>query len=143
MAIGGHFVANADAREDFTWGIGPRVLLGIPLGGLALQGTYDFYAPECGTLECDLDEIGVDLLWFFPLGSRLSPFIGASVAHQKWEGQVYEGNESGTGANLSAGLVLRGRSFRRFKPFAGLSYQVWDEYPNQTVFTGGILLTVL
>jgi hypothetical protein len=142
LAVGGHFSANTGARENVTWGVGPRVHLGLPLIGLTLQGTYDFYGPDCGALECDLDEMGVNLLWSLPVPFILDPYLGAGLAFQKWEGQPYVDNDSDTGVNFLAGVVLQGPTFRRFQPFLELRYQIWREYDNQKVFAGGILLNV-
>ena len=79
LAVGGHFVANADLDEDFTWGVGGRAHLSLPLTGLTLQGTYDFYSPSCGTLECDLNEVGVNVLWNLPVPYWMPPSPFAPV----------------------------------------------------------------
>ena len=142
LAIGGQISANTDAREDITWGVGPRVHVGVPLIGLSIQGTYDFYGPDCGTLECDLVEMGVNVLWSLPVPFLVNPYLGAGMAFQKWEGEAYVDDDSDTGVSFLAGVVLQGPTFRRFQPFGEVRYQIWNDYDNQKVFAGGILMTI-
>jgi hypothetical protein len=142
LAIGGHTVANLDVRDNLTWGVGPRLHLSLPLTGISVQGTMDFFGPECGTLECDLDEVDVNLLWSPPVSFVLNPYLGAGMAFQKWEGQAYADNDSDTGFNFLFGMVLQGPTFRRFQPFVEGKYQIWNDYDNQKVLAGGILLRV-
>ena len=141
--IGGHFVANMDAREDVTWGVGPRLQLSDPMLGFSLLLTYDFYSPDCGTLQCDLDEFGLDLLWSLPMPFLLDPYLGAGLAFQKWEGRAYEGKEKDTAVTFLAGIALQGSTFERFRPFIEGKYQVSSDFPNQKVIAGGILLRIL
>lgn len=142
LAVGGQTVANLDVRDDITWGVGPRVQLSLPLTGLTIQGTMDFFGPDCGTLECDLDEVGVNLLWSLPVSFVLDPYLGAGMAFQKWDGQAYRDNDSDTGVNILAGFVLQGVTFRRFQPFLEAKYQIWNDFVNQKVLAGGVLLRV-
>lgn len=142
LAVGGHFVANADLDDEFTWGVGGRAHLSLPLTGLALQGTYDFYSPSCGTLECDLNEVGVNVLWNLPVPWLMSPYLGAGMAFQKWDGELDLSTNEGTAFQFLAGLILQGPTFDRFQPFVEFKYQAWDEYENQKVMAGGILMKV-
>jgi len=142
LAVGGHAVANMDVRNDMTWGVGPRVHLSLPLTGITIQGTMDFYGPDCGTLECDLDEMAVNLLWSLPVPFVLNPYLGAGMAFQKWKGQAYLDNDSDTGINFLAGIVVQGPTFRRFQPFVEGKYQIWNDYDNQKTIAGGILLNL-
>jgi hypothetical protein len=142
LAIGGQVSANTDAQEDVTWGVGPRVHLGLPLIRISVQGTYDFYAPDCGTLECDLKEMGVNVLWSLPVPFLVSPYLGAGLAFQKWEGESYADDDSDTGVNFLAGIVLQGPMFQRFQPFGEVRYQIWKDYGNQKVFAAGILMNI-
>lgn len=141
--IGGHFVANFGARDDPTWGIGPRVQLSDPLFGFVVQLSYDFYSPDCGTLKCDLDEFGVNLAWSFPFPFVLDPYLGAGLAFQKREGIAFEGMEEETGFTLLAGIGLQGETFSKFRPFVEGKYQVWNDAGNQKVIAGGILLNIM
>jgi hypothetical protein len=142
LAIGGQVSANTDARDDLTWGVGPRVHLGLPLVGISIQGTYDFYAPDCGTPDCDLKEMGVNLLWSLPVPFLVNPYLGAGLAFQKWDGEAYADDDSDTGVNFLAGIVLQGPTFQRFQPFGEVRYQIWKDYDNQKVFAGGILMSI-
>jgi hypothetical protein len=142
LAIGGQVSANTDVQENVTWGVGPRVHVGFPLIGFTVQGMYDFYAPDCGTLKCDLKEMGVNLLWSLPVPSPVKPYFGAGLAFQKWEGETPTGDDSDTGVNFLAGIVLQGPTFHRFQPFGEIRYQIWKDYVNQKVFAGGILMNI-
>ena len=142
FAVGGHAVANADVGQELTWGVGSRVHLGWPLTGLTLQGTYDFYSPSCGTLECDLNELGVNVLWALPIPFLIKPYVGAGVAFQKWDGEFDLSADEGQAFNFLAGVILQGPAFERFQPFVEFKYQSWDEYENQKVIAGGIMLNI-
>lgn len=141
--VGGHFVANLDARESVTWGLGPRIQISEPVFGFSLVFSYDFYSPDCGTLQCDLDEFGVSLLWSFPMRSLLDPYLGAGLAFQRWEGLAYEGKKKDTAFSFLAGIALQGPTFERFSPFVEGKYQTGTSAGNQKVIAGGILLNVL
>lgn len=141
--VGGHFAANFDAREEVTWGVGPRIQLSDPMFGFSLLLSYDFYSPDCGTLKCDLDEFGVGLLWSLPFPYLLDPYFGAGVAFQKWEGLAYDGKEEDTAFSFLAGIALQGRTFERFRPFLEGKYQTGAAAGGQKVISGGILLSIL
>ena len=141
--IGGHFAANLDAREEVTWGVGPRLQLSDPIFGFSLLLSYDFYSPDCGTLKCDLDEFGVSLLWSFPMATLLDPYLGVGLAFQKWEGLAYEGREEKTALSFFGGIALQGPTFERFRPFIEGKYQTGTAAGNQKVISGGILLSIL
>jgi hypothetical protein len=143
LAIGGQIVANTDVQDDVTWGVGPRVQVALPFTGLGLQGTYDFYSPDCGTPSCDMKEAGVNALWSLPVPFLLRPYLGGGLAFRKWEGEAYADDDSDTGINFLAGIVFQGPTFQRFQPFAEVKYQIWNDQDNQKVFAGGILLKVL
>jgi len=141
--IGGHFVANLDAREEVTWGVGPRLQLSDPMFGFSLLLTYDFYSPDCGTLQCDLDEFGVSVLWSFPVPTVLAPYLGVGLGFQKWEGLAYEGKEEETAFSFIGGITLQGPTFEKFRPFIEGKYQTGIAAGNQKVIAGGILLNVM
>lgn len=142
LSVGGHFVANTDIDDELTWGVGGRAHLGLPLTGLTLQGTYDFYSPSCGNFDCDMNELGVNVLWALPVPFLMKPYIGAGMAFQKWEGQFDLSTDEGTAINFLAGLILQGPTFDQFQPFVEFKYQSWDEYENQKVMAGGIMLVI-
>lgn len=143
LDIGGHFVANFDAREEVTWGVGPRFQLSDPMFGFSLLLTYDFYSPDCGTLKCDLDEFGVSLLWSFPVPTLIDPYLGVGLGFQKWEGLAYEGKEEDTAFSFFGGVTLQGPTFEKFRPFIEGKYQTGTAIGNQKVIAGGILLNIL
>jgi hypothetical protein len=142
LAIGGHASLNPDLVEENTLGVGLRAHVGLPLTGLAVQATYDFYGPDCGVFECDVGEAGLNLLWSLPVPYFFHPYFGAGAAFRKWTGQSQWGTESHQGVNFLAGVVLQGPTFRRFQPFIEAKYQVWNDTDNQKVLSGGILLSL-
>jgi len=142
LAVGGHVSVNPDIEDDLTLGVGARAHLSLPLTGFTIQGTYDFYGPKCGTLECDLGEAGLNLLWSLPVPFLLNPYLGAGVAFQNWTGESAMGTDSDQGFNFLAGVVLQGPTFSRFQPFVEVKYQKWNDFEDQKVLSAGILLSL-
>jgi hypothetical protein len=142
LAVGGHASLNPDLVDDNTLGVGLRAHVALPLTGVAVQATYDFYGPDCGVFECDVGELGLNLLWSLPVPYFFNPYVGAGGAFRKWTGESQWGTESHQGMNFLAGLVLQGPTFRRFQPFIEAKYQVWNDTDNQKVLSGGILLNL-
>jgi len=141
--VGGHFLANLDARESVTWGLGPRIQISEPMFGFSLVLSYDFYSPDCGTLECDMEELGIGILWSFPVSFMLDPYLGGGLAFQKWEGLAYEGNEEDTAVSFLAGVAFQGRTFERFRPFIEGKYHTGTSGGNQKLLAAGIVLKIL
>lgn len=147
LAVGGQVPVNRSVVEDHTWGIGARGQLGLPLIGVTLLGTADFYSPDCGNVGCEFQDASLNLLWSLPGIFAARPYFGAGVTIQKAGGgwSLEEGEDWGIndrGINFLAGIVLKGDSFRRFQPFMEAKYQAMQNYENQTVVSGGILLRV-
>jgi len=143
VAVGGHVSLNKDITEDMTWGVGARGHLSLPLTGMTIQGTADIFSPDCGPLECDFQEVSLNLLWSLPVPFVASPYFGAGIAVQNTEGQGDLGDQSDYGVNFLAGIILKGPTFSRFRPFVEVKYQMMQDFDPQTVFSGGILLVVL
>jgi len=143
IEVGGQFLANLDAREDVTWGLGPRIHVSEPMFGFSLVLSYDFYSPDCGTLECDMEEFGIGILWSFPVSFIIDPYLGGGMAFQKWEGQAYDGNKEDTGVGFLAGVALQGRTFARFRPFLEGRYYTGTSDGGQKVLAAGILRKIL
>ena len=89
-----------------------------------------------------MNELGVNVLWALPVPFLMKPYIGAGMAFQKWEGQFDLSTDEGTAINFLAGLILQGPTFDQFQPFVEFKYQSWDEYENQKVMAGGIMLVI-
>ena len=142
LAVGGHVTMNRDLTDETTWGIGGRAQLGMPLTGITIQGTADFYSPDCGTLECDLNDVSVNLLWSLPVPHVANPYLGAGLAMQNADGSWAMGEDTDYGLNLLAGIVLQGPTFNRFQPFVEARYQAMQDFDSQLVFSGGILLKI-
>jgi hypothetical protein len=142
LAVGGQVSMNRDIAADNTWGVGARGYLRLPLTGITLQGTADFYSPYCGTLECDLREVGLNLLWSLPVPFVANPYFGAGLAVRYPDGSWAELEDSDYGVNFLAGIVLQGARFQRFRPFVEVKYQGMQDFDAQTVFSGGILLKI-
>ena len=143
LAVGGQVTLNRDLEEDNTWGFGPRAVFGIPLTGISLQATADFYSPGCGTGDCDLRDVGINLLWSLPVPYVANPYFGAGLAMQEWSGDREGGDDTDYGVNFLAGVVLQGPTFQRFQPFVEAKYQAMQDFDAQLVFSGGILLKIL
>jgi len=142
LAAGGQVSMNRDLTAENTWGIGARAQLRLPLPGIILQGTADFFTPDCGTLECDASEVSLNLVWSLPVPFLARPYLGAGVAMQDREGTWASDEDSDYGINVLAGIILQGPAFRRFQPFIEGKYQVMQEFDNQMIFSGGILLRI-
>jgi hypothetical protein len=89
-----------------------------------------------------MDELGVSLIWSLPVSFLVNPYFGAGLVRQEWEGQASAGHDSDTGVDFLAGFVLKGPTFRRFQPSGEVRYQIWNDYRNQKVFGGGILMNI-
>jgi len=147
LAVGGQLSANKGLSDDLTWGFGARAQISLPLTGITFQGTADFFEPDCGTVggsgACKLNEVSLNLLWSLPVPFVATPYFGAGLAVQNSEGQGVHGDKSDYGANFLAGIVLKGPTFSRFRPFGEVKYQMMQDFDPQTVFSGGILLVIL
>ena len=83
------------------------------------------------------------VLWSLPVPFLINPYLGAGLAFQKWDGGGFQPEEdSDTGFNFLGGLILQGPTFTRFQPFVEFKYQAWNDYDDQKVFSGGILLVL-
>lgn len=142
LAVGGQVSMNRDIAEDNTWGVGARAQVGLPLTGITVQGTADFFSPDCGTLDCDFREVSVNLLWSLPVPYVANPYLGAGVAMQNADGTWAMGEDTDYGLNLLAGIILQGPTFQRFQPFVEAKYQAMQDFDSQLVFSGGILLKI-
>lgn len=142
LAVGGQVSMNQDLTDETTWGIGGRAQLSLPLTGITLQGTVDFFSPDCGSLDCDFREMSLNLLWTLPVPWVATPYLGAGIASQKAEGSWSFGDADDYGANLLAGIILKGPAFTRFHPFGEAKYQVMKDFDSQTVFSFGIMFSV-
>lgn len=140
LAVGGQVTMNQDVAVDETWGFGARGQLGLPMTGITLQGTVDFYNPECGSVDCDFRDVSINLLWSVPAPYLANPYFGAGLAMQHAGGGWDLGDSDDYGLNVIAGIVLQGPTFRRFQPFAEVKYQAMKDFESQLVFSGGILL---
>jgi hypothetical protein len=141
-AVGGHVSLNQDLGEGTTWGVGARAHLSLPLTGVTLQGTVDFFSPDCGTLECDFQEASLNVLWSLPIPFLAKPYFGAGIAAQNSEGEGLLGDEKDFGANFLAGVILQGPAFTRFQPFGEVKYQMMQDFDPQTVFSFGMMLAL-
>jgi hypothetical protein len=142
LAIGGHASMNQDISDETTWGWGARGQIGLPLTSLAIQGTLDFFSPDCDSQDCELQEVSVNLLWTLPIPWLAKPYLGAGVAVQNSEGDWDLGDQSDYGVNALAGIILQGPTFPRFQPFGEVKFQSMEDFDSQTVFTFGILLAL-
>lgn len=144
LAVGGHVSMNQDINEgETTWGMGARAHLSLPLIGFTLQGTADFFNPDCDPLECEFREISLNVLWSLPVPWVANPYLGAGLAAQNSDGDWALADQDDYGVNFLAGIVLQGPAFSRFQPFGEVKYQVMKDFDPQTVFNFGVLLNLL
>lgn len=143
LAVGGQVSMNRDLTKENTWGFGGRAMVSLPLSGITVQGTADFFNPDCDPLDCDFREISLNLLWSIPVPWLANPYFGAGVAAQTSKGDWEFGDAEDYGVNLVAGIVLQGPTFDRFQPFGEVKYQVMDDFDGQMVFSFGILLNLI
>ncbi len=142
LAVGGHVSMNRDVVDDNTWGVGGRAQLSLPLTGVTLLGTADIFSPDCGPLDCDLQEASLNLLWSFPIPFVATPYIGSGLVAQNTDGNSGLGNDVYYGIQFMGGVVLGGPAFPRFRPFAEFKYQAMDDLDSQTVISAGIYLVI-
>jgi len=140
LALGGQATMNQDIAVNATWGFGVRGQVGLPMTGINLQATVDFYNPDCGPVDCDFRDVGINLLWSIPAPYVANPYFGAGLAMQHAGGGWDLGDSDDYGLNLLAGIVLQGPTFQRFQPFGEVKYEVMQDFESQLVFSGGILL---
>ena len=140
MAVGGHVSMNQDISVETTWGVGARAHLSMPLTGVTLQGTLDFFSPDCDPLDCEFREASVNLLWTFPVPMLAKPYLGVGLAAQNSEGDWGLGDDSDYGANFIGGIILQGPAFSRLQPFGEVKYQLMQDFDPQTVFSFGLML---
>jgi len=119
--------------QQGTLGLGGQAVLGFPVIGLKVQGTLDFYFPDCEGVDCDLRDVGLNGLWTLPI-PVVDPYLGAGVAviRSSVEGE----DDTDVGLNLLLGL-----GFRRL--FVETKLQLLQDLDNQLVLTGGVSLPIL
>jgi hypothetical protein len=142
-AVGGQLAWTPDLLNESTLGVGARVIVPLPVAGMALQGTVDFFMPDCGSLECNLRDAGLGILWMPPVGTEADLYVGGGVAVQDSEGTWILGDDREVGVSLRGGAILGGRAFTRFRPFGEARYQIMGgDFPNQLVLSGGIFISL-
>jgi hypothetical protein len=137
FAIGGQLSATEFVEAERSWGYGVRALVQIPGLGLGVQGTYDTYGEHCTGGSCDLEEVGVNLVWTFPLPIFIHPYLGGGVVFETRDGSGVEVDTDEYRVQVLAGVVLSGATFRRFRPFGEVRYELEGSRPS---FSGGVLL---
>jgi hypothetical protein len=142
LAVGGQASVNRDLGQDNTWGFGGRAQLSLPLTGITLQGTVDFYDPDCDSDDCDFREMSLNFLWTLSVPWVATPYLGAGLATQKSEGDWSLGDADDYGVNFLAGIVLKGPTFNRLHPFGEAKYQVMKDFDSQMVFSFGLLFSL-
>ena len=140
LGLGGQFSLNQDLAEETTVGVGVRGQLQVPLTGLMVQGTLDFYDPDCGSDDCDVRDVGVNLLWSLPVPVLVKPYFGAGLAIVDLGGEGFGEGDTEYGINGLGGVMLTGGPFQRLRPFAEVKYQMISDFDDQLVFSGGVLL---
>ncbi len=137
--LGGQLSYDDDIARG-SWAIGARAGIDIPLVGLTILATGDFYMPDCGIQECDFQDASLNLVYRLPIPLLISPYFGAGVAVQNTEGKSSMlGDLSDYGVSVLAGAVLKGPTFSRFQPFGEVRYVLMQDFDNQRIVSFGIL----
>jgi hypothetical protein len=117
-ALGAQLSLTEHSTDETSWAPGLRVLLEVPLTGLAVQGTYDLFRQPCDPGICQNGSVGFALLWSFPLPLLADPYLGVGVAPELAEGWRLDWGGETTGMYAVAGLRLGGTGFGGTQFFA-------------------------
>lgn len=113
--------------------MGARVGFGLPLDGLGVHGTFDFFFPDCGEGECELWNGGVNLTVDLAIFEEVTPYGGAGVAFQKLD--VEGATLDDTGFSVLAGL--RAGGLLPVTLLGEARYQIMNDFDDQLVLAIG------
>lgn len=135
--LGGQLVYTPEPAglEEGAFGVGARLGFGLPLAGVGIHGTFDFFFPECDTGECDLWNGAVNVTVDVSLFDRVTPYGGGGVSFQKLDLEGVTVDD--TGFNVLAGL--RTAEILPVALLAEVRYQVMNDFDDQVVVALGFL----
>lgn len=125
---------------DGAFGLGARVGVGLPLVGLGVMGSFDYFFPDCDPLDCTFWDLSGNVTYTLP-SVAVNPYFGGGVALQSFEvddtPDVEGGSEEEVGFNLLAGVKVG--AMMPVNLFGELKYQIFgDPFDNQFVISAGI-----
>jgi opacity protein-like surface antigen len=148
-ATGAHaqrFGVQLDWGNDVDFGVGARVELDVPnlisetepLNRTFLIGSFDYFFPDCGDLDCTYWEINTNVA--FPIiVAGIDPYVGAglNLAHVDagTEGGLDAGSDTDVGLNILGGIRF---PLRGVTAFGEARYEVAGG--EQFVLTFGALI---
>lgn len=119
---------------DGAFGLGARVGVGLPLVGLGVTGSFDYFFPDCDPLDCSFWDLSGNVTYTLP-SVAVNPYFGGGVALQSFE--VEGESEEEVGFNLLAGVKLG--AMMPVNLFGELKYQIFgDPFDNQFVISAGL-----
>lgn len=136
------FGVQGSYGEDTDFGVGGRIIGNIGrffgMQGIEAIGSFDYFFPDCGAVDCSYFEINGNVVYRFPLQQIMfSPYVGGglNVAHGSVD-FFGLGNASDTkfGVNLLGGAKFH---IGAIQPFAEFRFEI--EGGEQFVITGGVL----
>lgn len=130
-----HFGGQLNVAEDHDFGLGPRVVVGVPeYSGVEGVGTFDVFFPDGDT---DYWELNGNLVYNFvvPDAPSFHPYAGGglNIAHVD-PGPVGD-SRTDVGLNLLGGVKF---PLTGFTPFVEIRIEI-DGGDQQPVLTGGLL----
>ena len=122
---------------DGAFGLGARLGVGLPLVGLGVTGSFDYFFPDCGTPDCTFWDLSGNVTYSIP-SVAINPYFGGGLALQSFEQDGVGESEEEIGFNLLAGVKLG--AMMPVNLFGELKYQIFgDPFDNQFVISAGIL----
>lgn len=120
---------------DGAFGLGARVGVGLPLVGLGVTGSFDYFFPDCDPVDCTFWDLSGNVTYTLP-SVAVNPYFGGGVALQSFEVEEFDSEEE-VGFNLLAGVKLG--AMMPVDLFGELKYQIFgDPFDNQFVISAGI-----
>ena len=120
---------------DGAFGLGARVGVGLPLVGLGVTGSFDYFFPDCDPADCSFWDLSGNVTYTLP-SVAVNPYFGGGVALQSFEVDGFDSEEE-IGFNLLAGVKLGAMMPVDF--FGELKYQIFGEpFDNQFVISAGV-----
>lgn len=126
---------------DGAFGVGARVGVGLPLVGLGVTGSFDYFFPDCDPIDCTFWDLSGNVTYTLP-SAVVNPYFGGGVALQSFHADATtlteELDEQEVGFNILGGVKLGGPGLP-VDLFAEAKYQIFgDPFDNQFVISAGI-----
>ncbi|MDT8341602.1 MAG: outer membrane beta-barrel protein [Longimicrobiales bacterium] len=93
---------DAAGGDDGSFGIGARVGIDPPLIPLAFYGTFDYFFPDCGSLDCDYQNFAIDTNFTFLPLLLLDLYATGGITFRRFE--LEDESDTATGFSLGGGV---------------------------------------